>query len=93
MCLSVDATFKDTDKSDKVAIHVWGKLNADFYLVDRINARMDFTATLQAIRNMLKRHPRISLKLVEDKANGSAIISVLNREIGGFVGVNPEGGK
>lgn len=93
LCLSVDATFKDSEKSDKVAIHVWGKLNADFYLVDRINARMDFAATLQAIRNMLKRHPRISLKLVEDKANGSAIISVLNREIGGFVGVNPEGGK
>ena len=93
ICLSVDATFKDSAKADKVAIHVWGKLGADFYLIDRINARMDFTTTLQAIRNMIKRYPKINFKFVEDKANGSAIINVLNKEIGGFIGVNPEGGK
>lgn len=93
LCLSVDATFKDTAKADKVAIHVWGKKSADYYLVDRFNARMDFTTTLQAIRNMLTKYPNIAMKLVEDKANGSAIINVLNKEIGGFIGVNPLGGK
>ena len=93
MALSVDATFKDSNKSDKVSIQVWGKLGTNFYLVDRFNARMDFTTTLQAIRNMLNKYPQIRAKYVEDKANGSAIINVLNKEIGGFIGVNPLGGK
>lgn len=93
LILSVDATFKDSSKADKVAIHVWGKKDANLYFVDRINARMDFVTTVQAIRNMLAKYPRISIKLIEDKANGSAIISVLNREIGGFVPVNPKGSK
>jgi predicted phage terminase large subunit-like protein len=32
-------------------------------------------------------------KLIEDKANGSAVIQVLSREIPGILPVNPEGGK
>lgn len=92
-CLSVDATFKDSATADKVSIQVWGKLGTNFYLIDRNNARMDFTTTLLAIRNMLSKYPKISAKYVEDKANGSAIINVLNKQIGGFIGVNPLGGK
>ncbi len=37
--------------------------------------------------------PELSLKLVEDKANGPAVIQSLRHEISGFVEVNPEGGK
>jgi predicted phage terminase large subunit-like protein len=62
-------------------------------LIDNVKARLNFPATLQAIRNMLKKHPGIAGKYVEDKANGPAIISMLNREIGGFIKVNPQGGK
>ena len=32
-------------------------------------------------------------KLIEDKANGSAVIQMLSREIQGILPVNPEGGK
>src|SRR5579863_1971731 len=32
-------------------------------------------------------------KLVEDKANGPAVISALQHEISGLIAVNPEGGK
>jgi predicted phage terminase large subunit-like protein len=91
--LSVDATFKDEDDSDYVAIQVWGKTKADIYLIDNVKARLNFPATLQAIRNILKKHPGIAGKYVEDKANGPAIISMLNSEIGGFIKVNPQGGK
>lgn len=93
LIMSVDATYKDTSKSDSVSIQVWGKKAADYYLVDRINARMDFVTTIQAIKNMLMKYPKIHAKLIEDKANGSAIISQLNRDIGGFIGVNPQGSK
>jgi predicted phage terminase large subunit-like protein len=91
--LSVDASFKDGDENDKVSIQVWGKAEADIYLIDRVNARMNFPTTLQSIRNVITKHPDAALKLVEDKANGSAIIAMLQREIGGIVAVNPEGGK
>lgn len=91
--ISIDATFKDSDNSDFVSIQVWGKRAADMYLIDRINARMDFVTTIQAIRNIVKKHPDAAMKLVEDKANGSAIISMLRREIGGIVPINPQGGK
>jgi len=92
VCLSVDATFKDTAKSDKVAIHVWGKIGIDFYLIDVMTGRYDFLTTLQAIRTMRQRY-NIGFIFIEDKANGSAIINTLSREITGIVPVNPLGGK
>jgi phage terminase large subunit-like protein len=35
----------------------------------------------------------VSLKLVEDKANGPAVVQSLCHQIAGFVVVSPEGGK
>jgi predicted phage terminase large subunit-like protein len=91
--MSIDATFKDEDDNDFVAIQVWGKRDADMYLIDNLKARMNFPATLQAIRNMVKKHPNAITRLVEDKANGPAIISMLHHEIGGMIPINPQGGK
>lgn len=93
LLISVDAAFKDEDDSDYVVIQVWGKNQANMYLIDQTRARMNFPATIQTIRNMAKKYPEAHWKLVEDKANGSAIISTLQREIGGIIAVNPEGGK
>lgn len=93
MLISVDATFKDEDTSDFVVIQVWGKVQANMYLVDQVRAKMNFPATIQTIRNVTKKYPEAHWKLVEDKANGSAIIATLHREIGGIVAINPEGGK
>lgn len=91
--MSVDATFKDEKDNDYVAIQVWGKTEANMYLIDNLKARMNFPTTLQAIRNMAKKHPNAITRLVEDKANGPAIIAMLHKEIGGMIPVQPEGGK
>jgi len=96
LTLSVDATFTDGTGTDKVSIQVWGKLGANCYMVDNLTRRLNFTATKQAIRNMLQKYPRIGAKYIEAKANGHAIIDVLNREIGGFIPVKADvstGGK
>jgi predicted phage terminase large subunit-like protein len=58
-----------------------------------MKARMNFPTTLQAIRNMKQKHPDTSTILVEDKANGPAIIAMLHKEMGGIIPVKPEGGK
>lgn len=91
--ISIDAAFKDGEKNDFVSIQVWGKTGANMYLIDRHKARMDFPTTLVAIKNMLKKHKDTTCILIEDKANGSALISMLKKEISGVIAVNPEGGK
>ncbi|MEK3853438.1 phage terminase large subunit [Cytobacillus sp. FSL H8-0458] len=91
--MSIDATFKDSESSDYVSIQVWGKSGANAYLIDRHKARMDFPTTLKAIYQMKSKHNDISGIFVEDKANGSAIISMLRNKLSGIIPVNPQGGK
>jgi predicted phage terminase large subunit-like protein len=91
---SWDCAFKDLKTSDYVAGQLWGRTGADFYLLDQVHAKLDFPATLAAIRNLNERAKyAVNAVLVEDKANGSAVISVLKREITGMLAINPEGGK
>lgn len=90
--ISVDAAFKDADTNDFVAITVWGKHNNDYYLRYCMNRHLDFTSTLAAIRQVRQLYPSARTVLIEDKANGSAIINVLQREMF-CVPVNPKGGK
>lgn len=92
-CLSVDATFKEKDDSDFVSITLWGKEGNSIYLIDEIHEHLDFTGTISAIENMRVRYPKISMVLIEDKANGSAIISVLRRYMLGIIAIEPIGGK
>lgn len=91
--ISADCTFKETDTSDYVVIQTWGRKGADKYLIDQTRARMDITATMNAIRSMSAKHRKARAKLIEDKANGPAVISMLKKEIPGMIPVNPEGGK
>lgn len=91
--MSVDATFKDGEDNDFVAIQVWGKSGANAYLIDQVKARMDFPTTVQAIENMKAKHTDIRGIFIEDKANGPAIISMLNNKIPGVIPVKPDGGK
>ena len=91
--ISVDASFKGKETNDFVAITVWSKLGADYYIRHCSNKHLDFPGTLQELRLIKRLYPEAFTVLVEDKANGSAIISVIRREMPGVIGVNPKGGK
>lgn len=91
--ISVDATFKGDSSSDYVAITVWGKKNADIYLIDMVHMQMDFVKTMTAVQRMTYKYPNYQAIYIEDKANGAAIISVLRRKISRIIGVTPMGGK
>ena len=71
---------------------VLGAVGADRCILDSEHARMDLPETLLAVRRLSARWPNAHTKLVEDKANGPAVIQSLRHEIG-FVEVTPEGGK
>ena len=88
----MDAAFKGGDDNDCVSIQVWGKLGENYYLRYCLNRRLDFPATLAAVRAASKLYPAARMVLIEDKANGPAIIQTLQRELF-CVPVNPLGGK
>jgi len=91
--MSVDCTFKDLQTSDFVSIQVWGRKGADKFLLYRVKDRLGFSATVQAVRATKAKYPKIQAVLIEDKANGSAVIETLKKEIPGIIAIQPEGGK
>ena len=90
---SWDMTFKDTTGSDFVCGGVWGRLKAERYLLDAVHDRLSFTATCRAVVGMHEKWPQARRKLVEDKANGPAVISQLKSTVPGLIPIEPEGGK
>lgn len=90
---SWDMTFKDSEGTDYVAGQVWGKAGANSYLLGRRKERMSFTKSKQAVKDMTAQFPQAMRKLIEDKANGPAIIDSLRDEIHGIIPVEPDGSK
>ncbi|MFJ2298147.1 phage terminase large subunit [Oerskovia paurometabola] len=90
---SWDMTFKDTKASDYVVGQVWLRIGVDLYLLDQVRARMNFNATVEAVKRLTARWPQAVQKFVEDKANGPAVINALSRTIPGFIPIEPEGSK
>lgn len=90
---SWDLAFKDTKTSDFVAGQVWARLEANKYLLDYRKERADISETMKMIEVMTIKWPRAITKLVEDKANGPAVITMLKSKMAGLIAVDPRGGK
>ncbi len=91
--ISVDASFKGDADSDFVVIQVWARDDVDFYLLDQVRGRFDFPETLRQLKMVMVKWPQAYNKLIEDRANGSAIVQVMSKETPGIVAITPEGGK
>ena len=94
MVQSWDCTFSGGSDNDFVAGQVWARSGGRYYMLPyRTYERLDFGPTMAAIKACHSKFPQAHAVLIEDKANGPAIISELQKEIPGVVAVNPEGGK
>ena len=93
MIISWDLTFKGNDSNDYVVGQVWIKKGADKYLIEQIRGQMDFPETLQAVKNLARKYPQAKEILIEDKANGPAVISSIKREVSGIIPITPRGSK
>jgi predicted phage terminase large subunit-like protein len=93
LIMSWDMAFKDTKGSDFVVGQVLARRGADVFLLDQVHKRLSFTDTLTAFTAMVARWPQAVAKYVEDKANGTAVISTLKSKIPGLVPVNPTDSK
>lgn len=86
---SWDMSFKGKDDSDFVVGQVWGRVGADKYLLAQVRDRMEFTEARDAVCEMTERWRSAKAKLVEDKANGPAIMSSLRKKISGLIPYDP----
>lgn len=95
---SWDMAFKGTDTSDYVVGQRWALSGTRRLLVAQHRERMTFTETLGAVRAWgpsggTAYADLVHERVVEDKANGTAVLDVLREEIPGLVAVSPTDSK
>ena len=92
---SWDMAFKETKDSDYVVGQAWGHRpsNKGKYLLQQKRDRADLVKTLVMVRAMQRDNPDTDLTLVEDKANGPAVLSALQPEMPTLLAIDPQGGK
>lgn len=97
VALSTDAAFKDTKASSYVVTQAWGRRGNKHFLLAQSRKRLTFSGTVKDIRVMRgqiqARCGVVNVILIEDKANGPAIIDVIGKELPGVVAVEPQGSK
>lgn len=88
--IACDATFKSKENDDFVSIQTWSSHGADLFLRPSwVHERLAFTDTCHAIEAQKRLYPYARSVLVEDKANGPAIIDTLKHRISGIKPVSP----
>lgn len=89
---SWDCSFKDGDENDYVVGLTVYRVGALRYVVARYRNKSGLGATVEAVRQQARDWKPYEV-LVEDKANGSAVVELLQSEVDGILAVNPKGGK
>jgi len=79
------------EKRDYNVGQVWGRRGANKYLLAQYRGQGDFVETMKQFKDLTLKWPEARKKLVEDKANGPAIIASLRHEIPGIVELPPGG--
>ena len=100
--ISSDLSFKGTPKEEiarvadlSMVVHaVWGFYGADAYLLDEERGQWDFLRALKRFAALCIRWPQATRKIIEPKANGPALVSILKRKIPGLDDTfEPQGSK
>jgi predicted phage terminase large subunit-like protein len=90
---SWDMAFKDLIDSDKVAYLAMGKKGADIYIMDYMCELLGFGASKAQVLIKANAMPNYTAVVIEDKANGTAIIEEMQRTTRDVLARNPKGGK
>lgn len=97
---SWDCTFKGAQGSDYVVGQRWANQGANRYLIAQKRGRWSFTQTIEQMEKWSEQNPstnrygyHVHERVIEDTANGPAIIDVLKNKISGIKPVNPRMSK
>ena len=88
-----DMAFKDEEDNDYVAGQDWARVGGSFFLLNQRHGHFDFPRSMKEVIYLASVSPGATTKLVEDKANGTGVVSMLTHQIPGLVAVDPQGGK
>lgn len=91
--ISLDCNFMEGNKNSRVCLGVWGVEGANKYLLTRKADQIGFTDTLEWLKNAVIEWPLAAEKLIENKANGPAVINTLSSIIAGLIAIEPQGSK
>lgn len=78
---------------DPVAGGVFGRRRAGIYLLDRVNGVMDVNGCARAVLTTSAKWPKAIPRLIENKANGAAVMAILRDRGVATVPIDPQGSK
>lgn len=82
--VGIDTSYKaKSDESDDCAMVVLGRINKDWYLIEYISRRMTFIVTLKTALELCNKY-NCRTVVVEEKANGVALIEMMQMEMPGI---------
>jgi predicted phage terminase large subunit-like protein len=90
--VSLDCSFRESQDGSRVGCLVIGTKGANRYVIDNKTAPMDFKKTVDLVEWLFQKYKPTKF-LIEGKANGDAVVSLLKNKIPNLVLVEPEGGK
>lgn len=98
MALVVDCSFKKTSvtkgkETDPTAAGIFGRAGPDLYVLDCAWGQMGFKDAEEALKGLLAKFPSVKQILIEEAANGFAIVEVLSAEFQGVRAIPANGGK
>jgi len=90
--LTIDCNFKEAEDNSGVGLEVWGSIDAKMLCYDSILETMGFWGTLEMIKHVLSKWG-VRAILIEGKANGSAVIETMRKELPNVIDINPKTSK
>ena len=91
--ISCDLNFKEEGKS-MVVLAVYLVSDPYVYLIKEVRGRFDFYESLERLLGLLREFPNYFQVLIEGKANGPALISMLRKKgVAKIKSIEPEGSK
>jgi predicted phage terminase large subunit-like protein len=90
--ISWDMAFKNKPENDYVVGLVGGCDGANRYIMDRVKGQWSFSQTCKQVERLAEKYPEATI-VIEDTANGPAIIDTLTPRVGRIVAIQPDGGK
>jgi predicted phage terminase large subunit-like protein len=93
VAIFADLTYKEGTDNDFTVVQCWGRNGSNLFLLDQIRDRMGFPDQVKAIKEMCVRYPMAFAKVIEEAANGAAVIQHLKSEISGLIPYNPKTSK
>ncbi len=89
---SWDMSYRDLKESDFVVGQHWGRAAARKFLLHQVKGRWDFSRTASEVKKLAEERPA-GAKLIENAANGPAIIWALEAQVPGIIAIVPIGSK